>query len=232
MAVGNSNIDTASSLDDYTEVPADSPEYHNIKTGIFLPKRDEEWDLANNYFKSIFADWDFNFYSLDLDTFIQFMNDSIYNYFKATYGTVDNYTDKELVIKYKEYSTNSLAKALKRLKMLTAPSSEIRYVSRLLRKKLLHKSSISSPSSAIHYDKQISKIFWGFVKKLFLSHQRSCRPLFVRYVLSTLSEFFRPLCLTANLQIPAGFLYWKSLQPLLTLTPRLTRKQRRLLTIK
>ena len=79
VAVGNSNIDTDSSWDDYTEVPADSLEYQNIKTGILLPKRDEKWDLANNYLKSIFADWDFNSYSLDLDAFIQFMNDSIYN---------------------------------------------------------------------------------------------------------------------------------------------------------
>jgi len=94
-----------------------------------LPKSDEEWDLANNYFKSILAYWGFNSYSLDLDAFINFMNDSIYNYFKATYGTVDNYTDKELVIKYKEFSTNSLKKALKRLKMLTAPISEIRCLS-------------------------------------------------------------------------------------------------------
>ena len=94
------------------------------------------------------------------------MNDSIYNYFKATYGTVDNYTDKELVIKYKEFSTNLLKKALKWLKMLTAPTSEIRYVSRLLRTKLSNKFPISSPSSAIHYDKEISKNFWGFVKRI------------------------------------------------------------------
>ena len=129
VAVGNSNIDTNSSLDDYAEIPVDSLKYQNRKPWILLPKRDEEWDLANNYFKSIFADWDFTSYSFDLNAFIQFMNDSIYNYFKAAYGTVDNYTDKELVIKYKEYSTNSLKKALKRLKMLTAPTSEIRYVS-------------------------------------------------------------------------------------------------------
>ena len=97
VAVGNSHIDSDSSLDDYIEAPADLLEYQNIKTGILLPKRDEEWGLANNYFKSIFADWDFTSYSLDLEAFIQFMKDSIYNYFKATYGTVDNYTDKELV---------------------------------------------------------------------------------------------------------------------------------------
>ena len=94
------------------------------------------------------------------------MNDSIYIYFKASYGTVDNYTDKELVIKYKEYFTNSLKKALKRLKMPTAPTSEIRCVSRLLRTKFSNKPSINSPSSVIHYDKQISKYFWGFVKNI------------------------------------------------------------------
>jgi len=33
VAVGNSNIDIVSLLDDYTEVPADSLEYHNTKTG-------------------------------------------------------------------------------------------------------------------------------------------------------------------------------------------------------
>ena len=96
VAVGNSNIDTDSSLDDYTEVPADPLKYHNIKTGILLPKRDEEWDLENNYFKSIFADWDFNSYSLDLDAFIQFMNDSIYNYSKLLTGLLTTTQTKSL----------------------------------------------------------------------------------------------------------------------------------------
>ena len=61
--------------------------------------------------------------------------------------------------------------------------------------------------------------FLGFVKILLLSHQRSCRPFLMRYVLITFSKCFRPVSLPANLQFPAIFLYKKSLQPLLTLIP-------------
>ena len=85
VAVGNSHIDSDSSLDDYIEAPADLLEYQNIKTGILLPKRDEEWGLANNYFKSIFVDWDFTSYSLDLEAFIKCMKDSIYNQIQGVF---------------------------------------------------------------------------------------------------------------------------------------------------
>jgi len=93
------------------------------------------------------------------------MNNSIYNYFKENYGTVKSHIDKELVQKYREYSTHSLKEALKRLKRAAAPLTEIRYVSKLLRSKLSHKSASSSMSTD-DYDKHISKNFWGFVKRV------------------------------------------------------------------
>ena len=67
-----------------------------------------------------------------------------------------------LVLKYKGYSAHSLKKALKHLKSVAAPLSEVRYVSRLLRSKLNRKSD-SSSTSDLDYDKYISKNFWEFV---------------------------------------------------------------------
>ena len=88
------------------------------------------------------------------------MNDSIYNYFKAAYGTVTT-TQTKSFNQIQGVFHQIIEKASETAKMLTAPASEIRYVSRLLRTKLSNKSSISSPSSSIHYDN-----FWGFVKNI------------------------------------------------------------------
>ena len=137
------------------------------------------------------------------------MNDSISNYFKATYGTVDNYKDKELLIKYKEYSTNSLKKALKRFKMLTTPTSEIRYVSRLLRNKLSSKSSISSPSSAIDYDKQISKIFWSFVKNIIAKPSKMLPSFSHEVCINHSIRMFSSIMPIRQFTIPNWILNWK-----------------------
>ena len=121
--------------------------------------------LANDFFKHALADIDIDSSNADINSAIRLLNISIYNYFKENYGTVKSQVDKELVEKYKEYSTHSLKKALKRLKLAAAPVNDIRYVSQLLRSKLSHKSASSSISTD-DYDKHISKNFWGFVKRV------------------------------------------------------------------
>ena len=85
----------------------------------------------------------------DANSVIQLINDALYNYFTENYRTVKCQVDKALVLKYKEYSANSLKKALKRLKSVAAPLNKASYVSRLLRAKLNRKSDSSSNSDLI-----------------------------------------------------------------------------------
>ena len=81
--------------------------------------------MANDFFKSSFVNIDFDSDVIDVNAVVELMKDSIYNYFKENYGTVKTHVSKQLVLKYSEYSVNSLKKALKRLKIIAAPLMEI-----------------------------------------------------------------------------------------------------------
>ena len=166
----NSNSDPDSFLDNNhaadvehaSFVPGDTTD---TKPGVYLPKTSEQWIMVNGFFKHALADIDNDSSNANINAAIRVMNNSIYNYFKENYGTVKSQTDKEHVQKYKEYSTHSLKKTLKRLKCVAAPLTEVRYVSKLLRSRLSHKSA-SSSNSTDDYDKHISKNFWNFVKRV------------------------------------------------------------------
>ena len=95
------------------------------KPGVYLPKRDDQCKITNDFFKSIFLNIDFDPDIIDVNAVVKVMKDSICNYFKENYGTVKTHVCKELVLKYKEYSVHSLKKALKLLKMIAAPLMEI-----------------------------------------------------------------------------------------------------------
>ena len=126
------------------------------KPGGCLPKTDDQWAIANDFFKSIFVNIDLDSFIIDANAVAKLMNDSIYNCFKENYGTFKTHVCKELVLKYKGYSVHKLKKAFKRLKTISAPLMEIRYIMRLLRSKLKPKSdSCNNTSSIPHgdYDK-------------------------------------------------------------------------------
>ena len=88
------------------------------KPGIMLPKTSEQWNLVNNYFKSVFIDLDFKSDGIDLiDQSVLLINNTIYNYFRDHCGTVRSHVEKELVQKYNNYSVQKLKKTLKQLKL-------------------------------------------------------------------------------------------------------------------
>jgi len=92
------------------------------KPGILLPKTSEQWNLANNYFKSVFTDLHFNSDDIgSIDDHVSLINNTIYSYFKDHYGMVRSHVEQELVQKYNTYSVNALKKALKQLKLDDAP---------------------------------------------------------------------------------------------------------------
>ena len=57
-----------------------------LKQGIRLPKSSEQWTEANNYFRSIFANIILR--RDTMDETIKFMNNSLYDFFKANYCTI------------------------------------------------------------------------------------------------------------------------------------------------
>ena len=63
------------------------------------------------------------------------MNETIYNYFKDNYGTVETNTYKIYHEKYK-FNKHKLKRELKKLKESEADKEEIKFVTKLLRSRL------------------------------------------------------------------------------------------------
>jgi len=71
--------------DDSLFIQPDEEIFPDIKVGINLPKSDEQWLTANEYFKSVLQlSPPIRFE--DLNSCIQLLNDSIYNYFSENFG--------------------------------------------------------------------------------------------------------------------------------------------------
>ena len=136
-----------------------------IKPGVKLPRSTDEWTAANDYFKTVFGNFQMQPTSIDLT--IEFMNNTIYNYFANLYGTVNstNHTNA-FCGKYKHLTPKSLKHQLKQLKMNDAHLQEIKYVSQLLRSKLKSQDSTHSSATAVNQDRYVSKNLWGFVKNV------------------------------------------------------------------
>ena len=93
------------------EVSIDSLEAPEIKPGIKLPKSNEEWNTANEYFTSIFLNRKIQLNSLD--STIKYVSDSI-DYFKVTCETVCSANQSnEFYSKYKDLTANILKQKLR-----------------------------------------------------------------------------------------------------------------------
>ena len=140
--------------------------FPDIKTGIKLPKSDDQWITANEYFKSVLF-LNHPITAQNLSSSIKLLNDTIYDYFSANFGQVAQATDERLIKKYEDKSKYDLKKSLKVLKhSASADIAEIKYVSRLLRDKLRNNTSQVN-TDPMNHDYSISKKFWGYVKKIF-----------------------------------------------------------------
>ena len=153
-----------------------------LKKGINLPKKDSE--TANGYFKSaLFSNGPIK--SRDLNTSIQILNNTIYNYFADNFGYTETIPDENVVNKYKDLTVKDLKKALRNLKSTNSDPTERRYVSRILRGKLRNNNTQSDPKQdeRLNHDKYFQCNFWGYVKNVFEKKQ-SVLPTF------TMSECF------------------------------------------
>ena len=145
------------------EITVESLNIFEIKPGIKLPKSIEQWIEANAYFRSIFSH--FKLQPESLDEAINFMNDSIYNFFKFNYGACKstNQTNENFQ-KYNNFTVKQLKKELAKLEHQVSALPDIKYVSGLLHSKLKTTPSVSNKQPAADkYDHQIGCNFWNFV---------------------------------------------------------------------
>ena len=113
-----------------------------VKQGVKLPRSPQQWLIANEFFKAAFSNPPIT--AASLDHVIYNMNSVIYQYYKDSYGCVNDSSTSAFVSKYKDASVKDLKKGLKQLKLECVDISEIKYVSRLLRKKICKSKSLTN----------------------------------------------------------------------------------------
>ena len=135
-----------------------------IKPGIKLPKSNEQWIEANAYFCSILSH--IKLQPESLDEAINFVNDSIYDFFKFNCGACKSTIQtNENCQKYNDFPVKQLKKELAKLKHQGSAVQDIKYVSDLLRSKLKTTPSVSNKQLATDkYDSHIGRNFWNFAK--------------------------------------------------------------------
>ena len=90
---------------------APPPNSWAIKPGLKLPKTKSDWQEANAYFHSLFA-YELTGTITDLDSFVPHAQDSVYQYFADTCGTIPPEADKDFVLRYADYSIKTHKRAL------------------------------------------------------------------------------------------------------------------------
>ena len=100
-----------------------------FKTGVNFPKSDEQWNLANSYFKAELPVHEIE--NKSLDDIADQLNIKVYNYMADNYGLIDNASDLDnsLKEKYTNYNKRKLKKCLRLLKANEQENlNEIRFV--------------------------------------------------------------------------------------------------------
>ena len=97
----------------------------NLKKVIKLPKTNQEWSTANDYFKFTLQS-NQPITSQDLNTNIKLLHNIIYEYCSQNFGFTDSSPDNSLVNKYKDYTVKDLKKALKHLKSTNSEPKEVK----------------------------------------------------------------------------------------------------------
>ena len=134
----------------------------NVKNGVKLPKTNDQWATAESFFKAELPTHEIGKDNMDLIT--QKLSDATYDYFDREFGSVVNTSDTECKDKYKNFSKHQLRKALKTLKSSNMENSltEIRFVSKLLRRKISSRSTDKNfDNNETDHNKSFDSGFWS-----------------------------------------------------------------------
>ena len=111
----------------------------SCRPGLKLPKTPTQWKEANAFFHHAFLDiLDMNTKIDDLNIWVLSIQDRVYDYFSSTYGTVNLTTQSDLYDKYNNTSIKNMKRILKKLKHDNANIDEIKFLSKLIRKKWIN----------------------------------------------------------------------------------------------
>ena len=107
------------------------------------------------------------------------MNETIYNYFKDNYGTVETNTYKIYHEKYKEFNKHKLKRELKKLKESEADKEEIKFVGKRLLSRLKRTEDDSNVNDfySVDHNSLAKKNIWSYAKK-FIEKKRAVVPTF------------------------------------------------------
>ena len=151
-----------------------------------------------------------------MDTSIQVLNNTIYDYFARNYGHIEAIPDKNLENKYKDHTVKDLKKALS-----TNPDiTEIKYVSRVLRDNLRNSNNTQTDNKISHSIMiNISSVTSGVMLRTFLQvsglyyHPSTCKiaPIILeKHYLQYIRQNY--------LEFPAGYLHYLARKSSMTLT--------------
>ena len=159
-------LDNESNLDT-SELDQSNLEDCLVKQGVKLPRTPQQWPNASDFFKAAFSNTPIT--AASLNHVVCNMNNVLYQYCKENYGCVNNSWTSVLVSKCKDASVRELKKRLKQLKLECVDISKIKYVSRLLRRKICKPGSLAQDLNAhgiSDHDECIGKNFWGYVNNI------------------------------------------------------------------
>ena len=150
----NSNI--IHSTENLTEASPPPSDKFELLPGVRLPRSNIAWKEANDYFQLQFST---TTEVGDLNSDLIYMNNVIWTYFKDTCGLAKSGCNFD---HYKTMSKSKLKKYLKDLKLNGGSLKEIKFVSKLLRKRMQ-----SSVYAQRDYEKEYNDNFWKFCKDEF-----------------------------------------------------------------
>ena len=175
---------------DISELDESNVEECFVKKGVKLPRTPQQWLNANDFFKAAFLNTPIT--AASLHHVVCNMNNVLYRYYKENYGCVNDSSTFAFVSQYKDASVRELKKRLKQLKLECVEISEIKYVSRLLRRKICKPGSLAHDINGhgiSDHDEYIGKNFWGYVKNTFAKRgtplpsfdKERCTEFFLKY---------------------------------------------------
>ena len=115
----------------------------SLLTGVKLPKRDSDWQIATDYFKIMVEPETLT--NENTDTYVIRLQETIHSYFKEQHGNVGDTQSHELCQRYGLGTKSKLKKNLRDLKKSYETNqndillNEIKYVNKVLREKIFEK---------------------------------------------------------------------------------------------
>ena len=140
----------------------------SLLTGVKLPKRDSDWQIATDYFKIMVEPETLP--NENINTYVLRLQETIHSYFKEQYGNLGDTQSHELYQRYGSGTESKLKKNLRDLKKSYQTNqndillNEIKSVSKVLREKFWKRSN---SFESFDHNKRSKENLWKYCKDIF-----------------------------------------------------------------